>query len=149
MSNAHRAALEEKRIQVLRSLDKRDRVGVDGVIKLLTTGRVDHSGDFTPGVGLSQAQAVTMLGLLDCVDACFNPGDTRSVRVASRFALIARLDETVIDAATGRTAWDALIDLPVNDDGTWTFDGGIRRPRNIAWALDDLVDILQQVTAPS
>jgi hypothetical protein len=29
---------------------------------LLTVGRTDHSGDFTPGAGLSNAQALFILG---------------------------------------------------------------------------------------
>lgn len=39
-------------MNALRAVDKLDRVGVDGVERLLGPGRKDPSGDFTPGVGL-------------------------------------------------------------------------------------------------
>jgi histidyl-tRNA synthetase len=43
----------EKRINVLRSLDKYDRIGEVGLRQLLgVAGRTDESGDYTPGVGL-------------------------------------------------------------------------------------------------
>jgi histidyl-tRNA synthetase len=43
----------EKRIGTLRSIDKKDRVRITGVQRLLDAGREDDSGDFTKGVGLS------------------------------------------------------------------------------------------------
>ncbi len=46
----------EKRLNVLRSIDKLDKFGVEGVRQLLGEGRKDESGDFTPGVGLEDAQ---------------------------------------------------------------------------------------------
>ncbi len=42
---------------VLRTIDKFDKVGIDGVWHLLTRGRLDDSGAFIPGVGLSLEQA--------------------------------------------------------------------------------------------
>jgi histidyl-tRNA synthetase len=42
----------EKRLGVLRSVDKRDRLGLVGVQQLLHKGRHDESGDFTRGVEL-------------------------------------------------------------------------------------------------
>jgi histidyl-tRNA synthetase len=42
-----------KRLSVLRSIDKLDRLGLRGVQQLLGEGRRDESGDFTKGVGLS------------------------------------------------------------------------------------------------
>lgn len=43
---------EEKRLTVLRALDKRDKIGEDGVKLLLGAGRLDESGDFTKGANL-------------------------------------------------------------------------------------------------
>lgn len=51
-------------LPVLRSIDKLDRVGFDGVKLLLTTGRKDESGDFTKGAGLSEAQADQILAYM-------------------------------------------------------------------------------------
>jgi len=49
---------------VLRSIDKLDRVGPEGVLQLLTTGREDRSGAVIKGVGLPEEQARAVLGLL-------------------------------------------------------------------------------------
>src|SRR6266705_1954409 len=49
------------RVGVLRAIDKLDRVGPRGVYGLLTAGRKDESGDFTPGVGLSHPQADNLM----------------------------------------------------------------------------------------
>ena len=45
-----------RRLTVLRAIDKLDRLGIDGVRKLLGEGRKDESGDFTKGAGLDEDQ---------------------------------------------------------------------------------------------
>lgn len=117
----------QQHIQILRSLDKQDRVGERGVFDLLTNGRRDESGDFTPGCGLSNAQATVLLAQLRIIDAKFNPTHEHSVRIARRFFLIEKLERTVINDKTGRTAWDALLDM---------------KPANIAVALDQIWDAI-------
>src|SRR5262245_2766699 len=47
----------ERRLTVLRAIDKLDRLGPEGVMLLLTTGRRDESGDFTKGAGLTDENA--------------------------------------------------------------------------------------------
>lgn len=47
---------ENKRLAVLRAIDKLDRLGVDGVTQLLGKGRKDESGDYTKGAELAPAQ---------------------------------------------------------------------------------------------
>ena len=49
---------------VLRQIDKFDKVGRDGVLALLTTGRKDDSGAMIEGVGLSEAQSQPVLAFL-------------------------------------------------------------------------------------
>ena len=49
---------------VLRTIDKFDKVGEAGVRQLLTTGRKDDSGAEIEGVGLSEAQATPVLAFL-------------------------------------------------------------------------------------
>jgi len=44
-----------QRLIALRAVDKRDRVGTSGVQQLLSSGRLDESGDFTKGAGLSNS----------------------------------------------------------------------------------------------
>lgn len=53
-----------KREAVLRTIDKFDKVGREGVLELLTTGRKDASGAFIDGVGLSEDQAKPVLAFL-------------------------------------------------------------------------------------
>src|SRR5438270_3926925 len=51
----------EKRLIVLRAIDKLDRLGLDGVKQLLGDGRKDESGDFTKGAGLQYEQIQSLL----------------------------------------------------------------------------------------
>ena len=50
---------------VLRAIDKKDRVGVEGIKKLLQEGRKDQSGDFMEGVGLDDNQTEQIINFLD------------------------------------------------------------------------------------
>jgi len=45
----------DKRLTVMRAMDKLDKIGLDGVADLLGKGRLDESGDFTKGAELSAA----------------------------------------------------------------------------------------------
>jgi histidyl-tRNA synthetase len=54
---------ERKRLIVLRTIDKADRLGLDGMRALLGKGRRDESGDFTPGAELSPDQIERILDL--------------------------------------------------------------------------------------
>jgi histidyl-tRNA synthetase len=49
-------ANSDRRLTVLRAIDKLDRLGTAGVRALLSTGRKDESGDFTKGAGLGDEQ---------------------------------------------------------------------------------------------
>ncbi|MBV9555702.1 MAG: histidine--tRNA ligase [Pseudolabrys sp.] len=51
-----------KRLTVLRAIDKLDRLGAEGVKQLLGAGRKDESGDYTKGAELTGAQAATIMG---------------------------------------------------------------------------------------
>ena len=50
---------------VLRSVDKLDKFGPEGVKLLLGEGRKDESGDFTAGAGLSEEQIALVLGFVE------------------------------------------------------------------------------------
>jgi len=54
----------EKRLGVLRAIDKLDKFGIEGVRQLLGEGRKDESGDFTPGVRLDEEQIDKIAGIL-------------------------------------------------------------------------------------
>ena len=47
---------DDKKLTVLRAMDKIDRLGPEGVSALLGAGRLDESGDFTAGAGLQSSQ---------------------------------------------------------------------------------------------
>ncbi len=57
-------ALVEERGIVLRAIDKFDKFGEDGVRLLMGKGRLDESGDFTKGAGLSDEQADIVMGFM-------------------------------------------------------------------------------------
>jgi histidyl-tRNA synthetase len=52
------------RLTILRAIDKLDKVGTDGVRDLLGKGRLDPSGDFTKGAGLSSEQSEFVISFL-------------------------------------------------------------------------------------
>jgi len=126
------------KLQVLREIDKLDRIGPDGVRKMLTTGMKDASGTFNKGVGLDDFTAEYF------VTICTQKGEGNVIlanlqRLHSRLNLMIKLEETVIDGDT--TAWDQLINMTPNADETWA-NGG--RPANIGWALDDIINQLNK-----
>ena len=51
----------DKRLAVLRAIDKVDRLGFDGTALLLGPGRKDESGDFTKGAGLDDVAITRIL----------------------------------------------------------------------------------------
>jgi histidyl-tRNA synthetase len=55
----------EKRLIVLRTLDKLDRLGKEEVKQLLGSGRTDISGDRTPGAGLNEEQIKLLIWFLN------------------------------------------------------------------------------------
>lgn len=55
---------EHQRIAVLRTIDKFDKVGEAGVRDLLGQGRLDASGAYIDGVGLSDTQAAPVIAFL-------------------------------------------------------------------------------------
>jgi histidyl-tRNA synthetase len=55
----------EARGIVLRAIDKLDKFGPEGVRQLLGEGRMDESGDFTKGAGLSGEQTGRILAFID------------------------------------------------------------------------------------
>jgi len=55
---------DEKRLTILRAIDKLDRLGPEGVSLLLGAGRKDESGDFTKGAGLAPDQTAAVLAFV-------------------------------------------------------------------------------------
>lgn len=122
-------------LQVLRSIDKFDKIGRDGVVALLQKPVDEFGANLDPvraelvGMYLDTTGA-TNEETLDNIGAFFK----RAARVRTRLDLMVMLEEAVEPG--GKTKWDRLLAMPTNEDQTWN-DGG--RPANIAWALDDMV----------
>jgi len=55
---------QAERLAVLRVIDKFDKVGVQGIEELLGSGRLDASGAYIDGVGLSKDQAAPVVAFL-------------------------------------------------------------------------------------
>lgn len=90
-------AAVDKRMTVLRAIDKLDKFGVEGVELLLGEGRKDESGDFTQGAGLDADQRRTVIDFIQA------RGDDRSDVLASL--------ESVISGETGSEAIKALSEI--------------------------------------
>jgi histidyl-tRNA synthetase len=86
-----------RRSQVLRTMDKFDRVGLDGVRLLLGPGRRDESGDFSTGVGLDDAQTDQVLAYV-----------TAGGGSASRTEVLDRLRRLAGDEPEGQAGLDEL-----------------------------------------
>ena len=88
----------EQAEDVLRQIDKFDKVGRDGVLALLTTGRKDDSGAMIEGVGLSEAQAQPVLAFL-------------TSKGADNAATLANLRAAVGASAIGAEGVDELAEI--------------------------------------
>jgi len=123
-------------IQILRTVDKVDKIGVSGVIGLLQKPAEGF------GAGLDPVRAELIGSFLNSRSAT-NGETLENLRaffphaslVVRRLRLLVLLEDM-----EGETAFDRLLAMRPNDDQTWT-DGG--RPANIAWALDDLADAIE------
>lgn len=140
----------EQNLQILREIDKLDRIGLDGVCAMLGEGMEDSSGAFNPGVGLLPIQVSMIRYFLEGYDKEKTNEEAldeisekldRLSKVKSRIDLMTILEDTIVNLETGETYWDRFISMNGNEDETWSKDG---RPKNIGWALDDLIEGLKQ-----
>ncbi len=86
---------DDQRASVLRTIDKFDKVGEAGVRELLGKGRLDASGAYIDGVGLSDAQAEPVLGFL-------------TSKAQDNAATLSNLRTAVGDSVTGTAGIDEL-----------------------------------------
>ncbi len=80
----------QRRLTVLRAMDKFDKFGGAGVSLLLGKGRKDESGDFTAGANLEPAAIATVVGFLE---AASGGSASPAERVAPLVAGIASADQ--------------------------------------------------------
>lgn len=125
-------------LQVLRSIDKFDKIGRDGVVALLQKPVEEFGANLDPiraeliGMFLD-TRGDTNEETLNNISLFFK----HAGRVRTRLDLMVMLEEAV--EPDGKTKWDHLLAMRANEDQTWS-NGG--RPANIAWALDDMVKVL-------
>lgn len=109
---------DSKAAEVLRSIDKLDRIGLTGVRLLLGKGRLDPSGDFTTGAGLDDARIETVAAFLaaqvaDRGAACDRMAELigASPRGAEGVAELRRIDALLSAAGYGadRVVFDPAI----------------------------------------
>ncbi len=109
----------ETRLTVMRSMDKFDKFGTDGVALLLGAGRKDDSGDFTKGAGLNDDRISTVLAFLNSGPEN-NSGDPLSV-----------IADILGDTKSGEDGLNELIgirsSIPDFDDRPIQFDCSIIR----------------------
>lgn len=125
---------------ILRTIDKADKIGIEGVIELLQKPVSQFGAD------LDKIRAAWIGEFISSRSA---DGDTektlenmrawfdRAPIVLRRMQMINVLDR--VDLGDGYTKLDELIDMDQNEDETWT---STARPKNIGWALDDLIKVL-------
>ena len=93
----------EKRLNVLRAIDKLDRLGVAGVRELLGEGRWDGGkegeGDFTPGVGLDDGQQDTLIAFIN-ISADEAVDEAAAKNFADRMESVASLKAGFAELAT-------------------------------------------------
>lgn len=87
-----------QRLAVLRAIDKLDRLGAEGVRALLGEGRMDESGDFTKGAGLSARGIDTVLAYV-------------TAEASGRAGLIAALEPVLGSTAEGASGLQDLAEM--------------------------------------
>ncbi len=91
------------RLTVLRAIDKLDKFPVGEVMKLLGPGRLDESGDFTKGAGLSDAQIMRIVNMTG------DPGDpTTGPSGATNGMTVSNMESVVGDTESGRQGVEEL-----------------------------------------
>lgn len=126
-------------LQILRTIDKYDKLGPEGTYELLQKSPEEF------GAGLDRVSASLIVDFLGTKgssnDETLNNMEKAFKhlnRVGARLRLMCLLEETI--HPDGETLWDKLLTMPCTDDETWA-DG--KRPHNIGWALDDIIEKIQ------
>ncbi len=118
--NPESPADADRRLTVLRAMDKFDKFGVEGVALLLGRGRKDESGDFTKGAGLDEPSIALVTSFLA---ASIGPREHAIARVAPMIAGNPRSEEGMAELA----GIDALVRAAGYDSGQIAFDPSIVR----------------------
>lgn len=93
---------EVQHLTVMRAIDKLDRLGPDGVRRLLGKGRKDESGDYTEGAHLEEAQIDRIIAFTQC-------GQTDRIAVCDAMAELVGESEVGAEGVAELRKIDALI----------------------------------------
>ena len=96
-----------KRLTVLRAIDKLDRLGFDGVAKLLGPGRKDESGDFTKGANLSDEAITRILNFTGWGER----GSGAKSTLSANEVTIANFEDAIKDSLSGRSGVSELSEI--------------------------------------
>jgi histidyl-tRNA synthetase len=111
----------EKSLSVLRSVDKKDRVGLVGVQELLAKGRRDESGDFTKGAELSIAAnnfitySLTPMGAIYRTDQLFPHDVLKAAESAPRKPFEFEEFRSRIREGLGERSFPLVLDEGLNE----------------------------------
>ena len=104
----HGPFTEATKLAILRSIDKYDRLGEQGVHDLLTHGRRDESGAWSPGAGLSNGQADLVCYFITSAKDSTSNKETLA-RIA-RFFVIMAMPKDDLDQLSAELERAGLID---------------------------------------
>jgi hypothetical protein len=151
--------LTPQQTQVLRTMDKADKIGIAGVVEQLqrpaeqfgaglTRTQARMIGAFMATKGADNYATLANMRAWFAEATAFNAAITTAAQdlmIVERCRLVNLLDDEIV-FSDGTTGLDRLMAMPTNADQTWR-DGG--RPENIAWAIDDILDAVSVAgTAP-
>ena len=109
-----------QRLQVLRAIDKLDRLGPDGVQALLGEGRKDESGDYTDGAKLGKDGIKAVLGFTTASD----PDRGKTI---TKLEKLVGTSERGQDGCKELTAIDSILTATGFDNDRVSFDTSIVR----------------------
>jgi histidyl-tRNA synthetase len=109
-----------QRLTVLRAIDKLDRLGTEGVERLLGEGRKDDSGDYTKGAGLAPTQIAAVMAFV-------KSGNQDRGKVCDSLAKIVGTSETGLEGVDELRQIDALLNAAGYSADQVLFDPGIVR----------------------
>jgi len=122
-------------IQVLRCIDKCDKIGVDEVVMLLQKPDNEFGANLDAVRANLIGQFLQSRGSDEQILQKMRDFFSHANRVMARLHMITFLEND--EREDGTTGFDLLLNMRPNDDETWA-DGG--RPKNITFAIDDIIN---------
>jgi len=99
----------EQQAAVLRTIDKFDKVGEAGVRELLGKGRLDASGAYIDGVGLSEEQADTVLRFLLVRNKALTDVESGIIQLSQGFLTLSIFDG--VETTNAKAVFDRISEL--------------------------------------